>query len=433
MVDGYWKNGMVLEARQAFEAMPVKNVIIMSEELPERITGQSSRPDTKMGMKDENKSKELQDIVHLISQVMDKMASMEKASTSSGPISKCDSELGAAEIVEISGLVWNSTEGKNSTVVGKNSVVVGEETTEAFSLEDKRTLRRMSGFSLRDQMRNEYIREKVGVALVVDKIRESRLRWFGLIKHPLSDDPIRRADASDLAYFKKGRASRFLSSNSSVPCLGAFGCPAGWLFLCQRLGFCVDCWGLFLGSSVSLLFLLFRDLCAAVPVTLLACWAAVPRAGLGNLFLAVGLSPSPFLLGCVSNEFLADHAGVFKPDLIPPGEYRLSKPSIARMFIESSLNDLSSKDLCRSIFSFGLSRSRARSRSSSSSAIEQRDATFLMHEVPSMPQPLLPHCTVRYVLNFSEYIIICSILDGDFLRLRPKISKPGIEYRRFES
>ncbi|KAL0909860.1 hypothetical protein M5K25_020767 [Dendrobium thyrsiflorum] len=27
MVDGYWKNGMVLEARQAFEAMPVKNVV----------------------------------------------------------------------------------------------------------------------------------------------------------------------------------------------------------------------------------------------------------------------------------------------------------------------------------------------------------------------------------------------------------------------
>ncbi|KAL0918990.1 hypothetical protein M5K25_011049 [Dendrobium thyrsiflorum] len=27
MVDGYWKNGMVLEARKAFEAMPVKNVV----------------------------------------------------------------------------------------------------------------------------------------------------------------------------------------------------------------------------------------------------------------------------------------------------------------------------------------------------------------------------------------------------------------------
>ncbi|KAL0928620.1 hypothetical protein M5K25_000525 [Dendrobium thyrsiflorum] len=27
MVDGYWKNGMVLEARQAFEAMPVKDVV----------------------------------------------------------------------------------------------------------------------------------------------------------------------------------------------------------------------------------------------------------------------------------------------------------------------------------------------------------------------------------------------------------------------
>ncbi|KAL0918956.1 hypothetical protein M5K25_011007 [Dendrobium thyrsiflorum] len=92
-------------------------------------------------------------------------------------------------------------------------------------------------------------------------------------------------------------AFRFLSSNPS-----AFGFSAGWLFLCQRLGFC-GCWGLLLGSSVSLLFLLFRSLCAAVPMTLLACWAAVPRASLGNLFLAVGLSTSPFLLAYVKGKF----------------------------------------------------------------------------------------------------------------------------------
>ncbi|KAL0921167.1 hypothetical protein M5K25_008214 [Dendrobium thyrsiflorum] len=40
-----------------------------------------------------------------------------------------------------------------------------------------------------NRIRNEHIREKVGVAPVEDKIRESRLRWFGLIKRRPSDDP----------------------------------------------------------------------------------------------------------------------------------------------------------------------------------------------------------------------------------------------------
>ncbi|KAG5628789.1 hypothetical protein H5410_000506, partial [Solanum commersonii] len=33
-----------------------------------------------------------------------------------------------------------------------------------------------------DKIRNEVIREKVGVASVVDKLREARLRWFGHVK-----------------------------------------------------------------------------------------------------------------------------------------------------------------------------------------------------------------------------------------------------------
>ncbi|KAI0502648.1 hypothetical protein KFK09_017604 [Dendrobium nobile] len=48
----------------------------------------------------------------------------------------------------------------------------------------------MSGFTLRDRIRNEHICEKVGVAPVEDKIRESRLRWFSHIKRKPSDDPV---------------------------------------------------------------------------------------------------------------------------------------------------------------------------------------------------------------------------------------------------
>ncbi|KAH0465637.1 hypothetical protein IEQ34_005740 [Dendrobium chrysotoxum] len=61
---------------------------------------------------------------------------------------------------------------------------------------EMRMLRWMSGFILRDRIRNEHIREKVGVAPVEDKIRESRLRWFGHIKRRPSDDPVRKVEVA---------------------------------------------------------------------------------------------------------------------------------------------------------------------------------------------------------------------------------------------
>ncbi|PKU64467.1 ataxia telangiectasia mutated family protein [Dendrobium catenatum] len=74
-----------------------------------------------------------------------------------------------------------------------------------LSVAEMRMLRWMSGFTLRDRIRNEHIREKVGVAPVEDKIRESRLRWFGHIKRRPFDDPVRRVEVLDLTYIKKGR------------------------------------------------------------------------------------------------------------------------------------------------------------------------------------------------------------------------------------
>ncbi|PHT38522.1 Metal tolerance protein C1 [Capsicum baccatum] len=45
-----------------------------------------------------------------------------------------------------------------------------------------------------DRVRNEIIREKVGVASVEDKMREVRLRWFGHVMRRGSDAPVRRCD-----------------------------------------------------------------------------------------------------------------------------------------------------------------------------------------------------------------------------------------------
>ncbi|KAI0530470.1 hypothetical protein KFK09_000014 [Dendrobium nobile] len=66
-----------------------------------------------------------------------------------------------------------------------------------LSVAKMRMLRWMSGFTLRDRIRNEHIREKVGVAPVEDKIRESRLRLFAHIKRRSSNDPVRTVDDVD--------------------------------------------------------------------------------------------------------------------------------------------------------------------------------------------------------------------------------------------
>ncbi|XP_075084918.1 uncharacterized protein LOC142168153 [Nicotiana tabacum] len=46
----------------------------------------------------------------------------------------------------------------------------------------------------KDQIRNAFIRDKVGVAFLEEKLRESRLRWFGHVKRRDTDAPGRRCE-----------------------------------------------------------------------------------------------------------------------------------------------------------------------------------------------------------------------------------------------
>ncbi|KAH0468953.1 hypothetical protein IEQ34_002185 [Dendrobium chrysotoxum] len=85
-----------------------------------------------------------------------------------------------------------------------------------LSVAEMRMLRWMSSFTLRDRIRNEHIREKVGVAPVEDKIRESRLRWFGHIKWWPSNDPVRKVEVLDLTYVKKGLRSIYTLISGSM-------------------------------------------------------------------------------------------------------------------------------------------------------------------------------------------------------------------------
>ena len=63
-----------------------------------------------------------------------------------------------------------------------------------MSVAEMRMLRWMSGNTMRDKVRNEIIRKKLGVAPIEDKMRENRLRWFGHVKRRPRDAPIRKIE-----------------------------------------------------------------------------------------------------------------------------------------------------------------------------------------------------------------------------------------------
>ena len=52
-------------------------------------------------------------------------------------------------------------------------------------------LRWFCGHTRRDRVRNEIIRERVGVALIEEKLTQYRLRWFGHIQRRPPEAPVR--------------------------------------------------------------------------------------------------------------------------------------------------------------------------------------------------------------------------------------------------
>ncbi|KAG5588085.1 hypothetical protein H5410_048519 [Solanum commersonii] len=66
-------------------------------------------------------------------------------------------------------------------------------------------LRWMCGHTKSDKIRNEVIPEKVGVASVVDMLREARLRWLGHVKRQGTDAPVRRCEGLVVEGTQRGR------------------------------------------------------------------------------------------------------------------------------------------------------------------------------------------------------------------------------------
>ena len=68
-----------------------------------------------------------------------------------------------------------------------------------------RMIRWICGHTRLDRIRNEVIRDKIGVAFVEDKMREARLHWFGHIKRRPMDAPVRRGETIVCSDHKRRR------------------------------------------------------------------------------------------------------------------------------------------------------------------------------------------------------------------------------------
>ena len=78
-------------------------------------------------------------------------------------------------------------------------------------------LRWMCGKTRRDRIRNEIVREMVGVVPIKDKLRENRLRWFGHVYHRPEDAVVKRADRIVLGSNAPGRVRPKLTLDAVVP------------------------------------------------------------------------------------------------------------------------------------------------------------------------------------------------------------------------
>ena len=57
----------------------------------------------------------------------------------------------------------------------------------------------------RDRVRNDDIRERLGVAPIEEKLVQHRLRWFGHVQRRPPDAPVRRGILSQDSNVKRGR------------------------------------------------------------------------------------------------------------------------------------------------------------------------------------------------------------------------------------
>jgi len=70
---------------------------------------------------------------------------------------------------------------------------------------EMRIIRWMCGYTRLDRIRNVVIRERVGVVPLKEKLRETKLRWFGHVKRMSVNAPVTRCEAINLLHCRRGR------------------------------------------------------------------------------------------------------------------------------------------------------------------------------------------------------------------------------------
>ena len=61
----------------------------------------------------------------------------------------------------------------------------------------------MCGHTRKDRIKNEIIRNKVGIVSIEEKMRETRIRWFDHVRKRLRDAYVKRVDKMEQLVKKK--------------------------------------------------------------------------------------------------------------------------------------------------------------------------------------------------------------------------------------
>ena len=84
-------------------------------------------------------------------------------------------------------------------------LVYQEDPSPKVDVAEMRMFRWMCGYIRLDRIKNVMITERVGVAPLEDKLRETRLRWFGHVKRRNVNALVRRCEAIDFLHCRRGR------------------------------------------------------------------------------------------------------------------------------------------------------------------------------------------------------------------------------------
>jgi len=81
---------------------------------------------------------------------------------------------------------------------------------------EMRMIRWMYGYTRMDKIENEVIRDLVKVTPIEDKMRETRLRWFGHVKRRSVDTPVRSCERINTLVGKRERGRPKKSSDEVI-------------------------------------------------------------------------------------------------------------------------------------------------------------------------------------------------------------------------